>query len=255
MDGPGPFAHPGFAPYRRWLRAGHVPAIATLNAFARDAGLALPDGRRLDFVEGPAASALAYETAVYRHARIHVRRDNWHDAFNAMAWLAFPRTKAALNACHVAEGCGASANARSRVRDAVTLLDESGLILACGDDSLRQLLREHAWHTLFDTRREDVAARMCVSVLGHGLLEKLRAPYRALTAHALWLPVDVGATAGQHAIDEAVAAWLRARAPAPGDLLPLPVAALPGWDTEDLGNALFEDASVFRPLRGRLPAS
>lgn len=252
MDGTGQFAHPGFAPYRRWLRDDRVPGVATLNAFARDAGLALPDGRGLAFVEGAVTGALAYEAAILRDARIHVRCDNWHDAFNALAWLAFPRTKAALNACHVAEGGGVSANARSRVRDAATLLDESGLVVACGDDSLRQLLRHHAWHALFAARRAEVAARMQVRVLGHGLLEKLKAPYRALTAHALWLPIDVATTPTQQDIDEAVAARLRARALAPGDLLPLPVAALPGWDNECLGPALFDDASVFRPAHARL---
>lgn len=255
MNGADPFAHPGFAPYRRWLRDDRVPAIATLNAFARDAGLALPDGRELAFVEGTAAGALAYESAIFRDAVVHVRPDNWHDAFNALAWLAFPRTKAALNACHVAEGCAASANARSRLRDAATLLDESGLVIACDDGALRELLREHAWRALFETRREEVAARARVRVLGHGLLEKLRAPYRALTAHVLWLPVDLAAPAAQRAIDEAVAARLHAHALAPGELLPMPVAALPGWDTERLGPALFADVSVFRPARASLVPS
>jgi len=36
----------------------------------------------------------------------------------------------------------------------------------------------------------------------------------------------------------------------PADLLPLPVAALPGWDVEGLGARLFDDASVFRPRAG-----
>jgi hypothetical protein len=255
VDASASFDHPGFAPYRRWLRDGRVPDLATLNAWARDAGLALPDGRALAFVEGGAPSgALAYEAAILHDACIHVRRDSWHDAFNALAWLAFPRAKAALNACHVAEGRGAGANARTRSRDAATLLDESGLIVACGDDAMRQLLEEHAWQALFVARRAAVASRLRAWALGHGLLEKLMAPYRALTAHVLWLPVDLDAGAAPHAADAAVAARLCQCVPEPGDLLRLPVAALPGWDTERLGAALFDDAAVFRPARARLAA-
>ena len=254
MEANGPFDHPGFAPYRRWLRDGRVPDVALLNAWARDAELALPDGRPLAFVEGAVAGALAYETAVRDDARIHVRRGSWHDAFNALAWLAFPRTKAALNACHGAEGRGAAANARTRSRDAATLLDESGLIVAGGDRVMRQLLRDHAWHALFVARRDCVAKQLRVWVLGHGLLDKLRSPYRALTAHVLWLPVDFDGECAQEAADTVVARHLRQRAPIPEDLLPLPVAALPGWDTEGLGAALFDDAAVFRPARATLPA-
>ena len=107
---------------------------------------------------------------------------------------------------------------------------------------------------LFVARRDAVADRLRVWVLGHGLLEKLRSPYRALTAHVLWLPVDLDGDTALHAADSAVARRLRQRAPAPDDLLPLPVAALPGWDTERLGAALFDDAAVFRPARATLAA-
>ena len=43
----------------------------------------------------------------------------------------------------------------------------------------------------------------------------------------------------------------------PRDLLPLPLAALPGWDVEQLGERLFDDVSVFRPeaKRTRCPCS
>jgi hypothetical protein len=247
------FAHPAFAPYRDWLRDGTLPEVATLNAWARERALALPDGPELSFVEGAVAGALAYETTILRDGRIHVRRGSWHDAFNALAWLAFPRTKAALNACHVAEGAGGGANARTRARDAATLLDESGMIVVCADASLERLLREHAWHALFVARRDDVVAMLYPWVLGHGLLHKLRSPYRALTANVLWIPRagDDGVADGGR-VDAAAAASLDARAPDPAFLLRLPVAALPGWDTEALGARLFDDTAVFRPSRATL---
>ena len=90
--------------------------------------------------------------------------------------------------------------------------------------------------------------------LGHGLLAKLAAPFRGITARALVLPLEGAALPTEGAqlaavLDAAAAASIDARgaAFAPEDLLPLPVAALPGWDVEASGARLFDDAAVFRP--------
>ncbi|MFO1397916.1 MAG: DUF3025 domain-containing protein [Burkholderiales bacterium] len=241
-------AHPAFAPYARWPLGAAPPSLATLNAWAHAASLALPDGRALRFADVPVASALDYEAAVARDAVIPTRADNLHDACNALAWLAFPRAKAVLNAVHVRAGAAATANRRDRARDAATLLDESGLLLACADEALVALLRAHRWRELFVTHARDVARAMRPLALGHGLLAKLARPYRAITAHVLVLPVPA-ADATVAAIDVAAAAAIALPALAPARLAVLPVAALPGWDREALGAALFDDVSVFRPAR------
>ena len=244
-------SHPAFAPYRRWLVAGTLPDPAQLNAWARDAQLALPGGKPLTFAEGAPGSALAYEAAVADDGIVHVRRGQWHDALNALVWLAFPRTKAALNARHVQDRTSATANRRSRGRDAATLLDESGLVLVCGDPDLARLLRERAWRALFDTRRDAVIRTMQPYAIGHGMLVKLLAPFRAITARTLILPIDPATlpagAAGRARVDEAAARAIGDAALRPEALPPLPVAALPGWDSEGLGTRLFDDRSVFRP--------
>ena len=135
-------------------------------------------------------------------------------------------------------------------------LDESGLIIACTDADLEVLLRAHAWRELFWTRGDDVAAALRPLVVGHGLAVKLLSPYRALTAHALVLNLprarlDLASPQGDAetaAMLDAEASAIIASAGFGGDLLtPLPVAALPGWDTENLDERLFDDLSVFRP--------
>jgi hypothetical protein len=244
-------AHPAFAPYRRWLVTGTVPELAQLNAWALDAQLALPDGTPLRFGDAAPGNALAYESAVARDGIVHVHRGQWHDALNALAWLAFPKTKAALNARHVQDQTSATPNTRSRGRDAATLLDESGLVLVCADPDLARLLRERAWRALFDARREAVIRATQPYAIGHGMLVKLLAPFRAITARTLILPIDpatlpAGAT-GQARVDEAAARAIGDAALRPEILPPLPVAALPGWDREGLGARLFDDQSVFRP--------
>lgn len=242
--------HPAFAPYRRWLVAGTLPELAQLNAWARDAQLALPGGKALRFARGTPGGALAYESAV-ADGLVHVRPGQWHDALNALVWLAFPKTKAALNARHMQDRTSATANHRSRGRDAATLLDESGLVLVCGDPDLGRLLREHAWRALFEDRHDAVIRAMRPYAIGHGMLVKLLAPFRAITARTLILPIDPATlsagAAGQARVDEAAARAIGDAALRPEVLPPLPVAALPGWDTEGLGTRLFDDRSVFRP--------
>ena len=92
--------------------------LESLNALARERALALPDGRPLVFVLPPAQrGALAYERAIAEEGEIATRPGNLHDALNALMWLLFPRTKAALNALHVAEHFAATPNVRSERRD------------------------------------------------------------------------------------------------------------------------------------------
>jgi len=249
--------HPGLAPYARWLAAGPGPDLAALNFLAREQGLSLPDGRPLVFVAPRSRlRALDYERAIAERGEITTREGSLHDACNALAWLRFPRTKAALNAVHVQAADAATGNARSRPRDAATLLDESGLLLSCGDAGMVALLRARAWRELFWQRRDDVVRGMLPLVLGHGLAQKLVSPYRAITAHVLITgPVPARADGAGVAfdavdaetVDAEAAAAIAAPAFGPDLLTPLPVAALPGWDSERLGELLFDDLSVFRP--------
>jgi hypothetical protein len=253
------FSHPAFAPFARWWtprRGAVVPDPASFSGWAREAGLRLPGGRGLSFPPSPAIrpSALEYERRIAATGEVATRPGSLHDACNALAWLAFPQIKGALNAIHVAATGSGTANGRDRRRDAATLLDESGMIVACVDAGLVDLWRTHRWRAAFWDRRSDVVDRLRAVAVGHGLLAKLVAPFRGITARVLLLPLD-GAVlptvpsrlAG--ALDRAAAAWIGARAAAfaPEDLLPLPVAALPGWDAEGQGARLFDDAAVFRP--------
>jgi hypothetical protein len=238
--------HPAFSPYARWIDAlgglDRVPSIALLNRVAQQSSLAHAGGRSLRFEAAPArrSSALQYERRIACDGVIEFRDGNWHDFANALAWLAFPQTKSALNAVHVRDGRDATANGRTRARDAATLVDEAGMIFVCADRELVALLRAWQWRTLFWERRAAVAACVTPLVVGHGLLDRLRAPFRALTAQA----VIVGATSED--VDAAAAARISEDDFAPHRLQPLPVAALPGWDAESAGERLFDDRDVFR---------
>ena len=74
-----------------------------------------------------------YELHIAATGEVETRAENWHDLFNALAWIAFPRAKAAINAQHAAileERGEAEARRRSPERDALTVFDEGGVVVA-----------------------------------------------------------------------------------------------------------------------------
>lgn len=184
-----------------------------------------------------------YELRVFDSGCVETRPGNLHDLFNALAWLAFPRTKARLNALHAARIPG-EAGRRGRFRDLLTLLDEGGAIVACADEALRALVLEHRWKELFWHERRRVTESMTVYVLGHAVLEQALAPWPGITCKALFVPPLAEP-------DEQAAAWLGRLLPdaSPRDVPPLPVFGLPGWFPGNDRAEFYDDSRYFRPLR------
>ena len=177
---------------------------------------------------------------------METRPESRHDLFNALAWLAFPLTKARINAMHAEQIPREEKGARGRLRDLLTLFDEGGAIVQCDDTALISLVREFRWKELFWTHRERVLRSMKIIVIGHAVLEKALAPWAGITCKALL--VDSSATA-----DAQAAAWLR-RLPAnatPRALAPLPIFGYPGWDPANECAAYYEDTRYFRRFRER----
>jgi hypothetical protein len=213
-------------------------------------------GRTL--VPGPpadAGGALGYERSVWADAVLGLREDDWHDLMNLLVWCVFPATKARLNAGHVAEAGSVGPGRRSPRRDALTLFDENGLLVACADPELERLLRGFRWRELFVDRRREVARSMRFLVFGHGLLDKARAPFIGLTAHALVLDVAAAllvqpAASLAASLDDRLAAAVD-QLPGPRALAPLPVLGIPGWWPANESPAFYDDTRYFRP--GRQP--
>jgi hypothetical protein len=243
------------------LAPDRFPTLDDLNALARERDVRSGGGAPIEFVPAEPARARAldarYEIRIFRAGRVTTREGSWHDLFNALAWITFPRTKAAINRLHHDEMLRRpDARERGTARDALTLLDEGGVIVACADPSLERLLAGFRWKELFWTRRDDVAAAMRFLVLGHAIHEKALAPYKGVTAKALVVPTPVEVVAGSSAalaavLDERAAARLAA----PGALAstrafhPLPILGIPGWTAENGDPAYYDDAAVFRPGR------
>jgi hypothetical protein len=232
---------------RPWLeRLGIEPSLAELNAAAEARGLRTEAGRAVRFVP-PAASDPYYEVHLFETGQVQTRPGNRHDVFNALCWLAFPRTKARINALHAA-AIPREGGRRGPLRDLLTILDEGGALVACTDASLADLIRGFRWKELFWERRARLPAAMRITVLGHATLEQALAPRPGITCKVLF--VDPAADP-----DAQAAAWL---SPPPADasprlLAPLPVFGYPGWLPESARADFYDDARFFRP-RGEAAA-
>jgi hypothetical protein len=239
--------HPIFAPVRSWYEKLGETSLEALNRLAEETGGRTESGQPVRFV-APSPSDPYYELNVYRTGRVHTRPDNWHDVFNALAWLAFPRTKARLNAMHAAE-IPRERGRRGRLRDMLTLFDEGGAIVACADDALERMIRSFRWKELFWEQRARVIAGLRFVVLGHAVLEKALAPWPGITCKAIF----VGAQGDPDAL---AAEWLAAHAAGatPRDLAPLPVFGYPGWYPGNDRAEFYADERYFRPFRRELPA-
>jgi hypothetical protein len=226
---------------------------SALNEAARTLELRNSANLPIQFVpQDSLPSDMAYEAFIARTGEVPTRQ-NLHDFFNALMWLHFPKTKVRLNAlqAQVLEAASPEQGERGKLRDAATIFDENAAFVLTSDPMLIHQLQQHAWSTVFQERGKEFGHGWQVCLFGHALMEKLQAPFKAITAHA-W-PVIIknhlDLTSSEHRseldglIAEMLDESLTTRA-----FSPLPVAGLPGW-WPDQDKAFYEDASVFRARR------
>lgn len=235
------------------LPADRPPTLVDLDALAAARGVVNAFGRPIRFAAAAAAMGEDYEDGIAATGAVPARADNTHDVFNALAWLAWPAAKAAINRLHLERRIPGR---RGTARDVLTLFDEDGLVMLCADDTLADLLRGFAWCELFVARRADVGLNVRFLGFGHALHEKLSAPFRGLTAKVLVVAADRALLHGplpalrRHA-DLALAELLASPATLAStrSLAPLPVQGIPGWWPANDDPAFYADVAQFRPGR------
>ncbi|MDD5387786.1 MAG: DUF3025 domain-containing protein [Gallionellaceae bacterium] len=229
------------------------PTLRRLNSLAEAQGLLNAAGLPLRFAaQQVRRGQWDYEAGILASGVVPSRERNWHDLLNALTWLTFPHAKAALNAVQCGELGQRREAARGPLSDAATLFDESGLLLLGRDDELAELLLARRWREAFVVRRQ-AWQEARVYAFGHALLEKLLAPWPAITAKCLFMRVETLPDAGPPPawLDAALAAtWRDGRVSRPADLFPLPVLGVPGWWPANNDAAFYLDSKVFRPLPG-----
>lgn len=231
--------HPIFDSIRFWRGKLKEISLEELNRLAGESNLRTESGRHVRFVP-PNAADPYYEVHLYETGRVQTRPDNTHDLFNALAWLAFPKTKACINAMHAAEIPGEGGR-RGRLRDMLTIFDEGGAIVACAPE-VAELVRQARWRELFVERHRDFR----IVVVGHAVLEQALDPHPGITCKVIFADPFLD-------LDIQAAQWLATTGKTPRDLPPLPVFGYPGWFPGSEQPAFYSDERYFRPLqRGKM---
>ena len=254
--------------------AGLVPEIDALNQLAQQRAQPIVNasGHAIRFAaQNVNPAALDYESQIFASGIVPTRPNNIHDLFNALVWLTFPHTKAAINGRHIAaRGEHAGGRNRGPVQDALTLFDECGVVVASDRHDLLEMITAFQWKKLFWQHRAAVKQHMRFFLFGHGLMEQMLAPYVGLTGKALLLNIDTAwlesrtSALLQHidASSRALTGWPRAKASGwpraiasaaslsqGSDLVPLPLLGIPGWAPENETESYYDDAQYFRAGR------
>jgi hypothetical protein len=254
--------HPAFEPLRPWLdRVGPSSGLEDLNRLAAISSRppVTAAGKAVRFCTPQSPSTGHYERTILDTGRVDTRADNLHDFFNALVWLAFPKTKAAINARHV-ERLDIEGPVRGSLRDLLTLFDEGGVIVTCPEQSLGEieaLVRQFRWQELFWDRREQVLRDVRFMFIGHNAYEKALVPYPGITCKALFIPAPAQAVT----TDSSQVEWLDTKAAdwvltlpddaKPRSMAPLPVFGYPGWLAGSANADFYANRRWFRP--GRMP--
>lgn len=247
--------HPLSAFLRPWIFEG-PPEISRLNSLARERGLVTGSGAALRFAAPPDDSA-GYEEHAFVTGEVATRPENRHDLFNALIWLAYPRTKAALNRRHVAALRAArtrSGAGRGPLRDALTQFDECGVVVAGSCPGLWSALCSHRWRVVFVERREELLRTTRFLVFGHASHDALAAPFVGLCGKALFVEVDdawlrLAEVDALAALDARLAALFDTRDFSPRDWQPLPLLGIPGATADNERPDYYDDRRQFRPAR------
>jgi hypothetical protein len=226
-----------------------------LNEAVANSRLCNQQGIPVEFVAASALGATSYEAMIFEAGRVSTRLpdegvaavDVVHDYLNALMWFAWPLTKAALNAAQYesakapADQANTGSSERGFHRDRLTLLDESGVLVVC-TPALGKLFSARKWMQLFFENRQSIEhGDFQVFVVGHGLLQRLQAPFKSITAHAWLIEID-----GLLTLD----AQMALQVPALSRSLPLPVMGLPNWQRSwfegEQDATFYNDKNVFR---------
>jgi len=203
-----------------------------------------------------------YAPRIYISGEIQTRSENWHDFFQLLTWIMFPRSKALINETHIPLAqarieSGLELGRRSPLENMLSLFDEGGALIISSDDKLLQMIRDFQWKPLFWQQREALQEKLKCIVFGHAMYEKGLESYIGMTANTILLHCDDDFfQLSNHEqltwVDGALLAALsdREQLSVPKDLSPFPILGMPGWDEDNSDERYYDNQRYFRPGRG-----
>ena len=251
------FKHPVFqdvADFLPWAISEQWPTVESLN-FSSEPLMHAYTGMPLVFAKQTSEllnDGMHYEQRIFQRGLIATRENNWHDLFNAMMWLKYPKIKSALNARQWGDIEQHGLKTRTPAQCAMTLFDEAGAIVTIPDEMLA-CWKQHDWHGLFiehaDAWRE---GRARVAVFGHALLDHALVTETLLVAKCIVLEdkSDLPTCFDRIADDIYAENSLRANS----ELRTLPLCGIPGWHSATDSAEFVKSAACFSPLSARKKA-
>ncbi|GAB2994617.1 DUF3025 domain-containing protein [Psychrosphaera aestuarii] len=218
------------------------------------------NGKVIRFVEQAASkdyNAVEYETFIYETGQVPTRKECWHDIFGALVWSLFPKTKALINELHYKDIQSSDSQERSKLRNALTLFDECGVVLVTKNQAVLTALKSHDWNTAFIELREMWHKAndegVAVYQFGHANYEMLTKPFIGLTGK--WLVIDSSAeirglpkNVQYRLLDERLATRIKEGVLKDNtQMSPLPLLGVPGWHDENEVLTFYDNTEYFRP--------
>ncbi len=241
-----------YLPLLRQFEGSQFPSCDQLNSLLPDE-LVSEGGHSIRFVPSNELDDGPYERRIYTTGQVSTRTDNWHDLFNALVWMRFPRIKTTMNALHHRAWSEQSEGCRGKLRDALTLFDECGVILFSNHSELLKALSERQWYTAFQHLGSHWGKDLQVAITGHAILEKYLSAYKSMTAKALLVHSEhqykdrneLLEYLDREIADQLLRGTILTK---PACLAPLPLAGIPGWWPDaSQDEQFYADVDVFRP--------
>jgi len=204
-----------------------------------------------------------YEEIIFQDKKIPTRA-NWHDFFNGLIWLQFPRTKHYFTKVHNSEIHSHGLKRRTPVRDRITHFDECGLLLLSNHSDLENEIAAHNWQHVFVEKKAAWHRTIVPVIIGHALWEMLLNPFIGLTAKVkvLYLPnasdaelAHIQASLYSTSISAKIDDLLYQHLNENQDLyrhkpwLPLPLLGIPRWSHLKQDTAFYANDQYFMPKR------
>ena len=198
-------------------------------------------------------SLFGFEHRIYLKGEILVRKDSLHDFFNALIWIKYPFSKALINKLQYIEINNTIQRNRTSLGDFLTHFDEDGMVVACNDDNLLKLIKNHEWKELFFVNKNLLAHKLQFYPFGHALFSKLSNPYVGITANSIFIKVEKTFFEADFKkqlteIDRKCSSYLFniSKNSKQKTLNPIPVLGIPGWHLCAEKESFYSDKNYFR---------
>lgn len=198
-----------------------------------------------------------YEQDVYLEKSIPTRYQNWHDFFNNVTWILYPKTKWALVERSFQENASRTHPLqRTKRQNLLAHFDECGMVFCYDKATLIEDIQAFSWKKFF-YETVNLSQHGWPMIFGHGLFEKAQNPYIGMTGKVMFLEVTADffrlpIHERLKYIDLQLAKWiLSANFPEePKALHPFPLLGWPKWHAQNHSAVFYDNQNYFRPRYG-----